>query len=166
MASFGGAAAALGLVTSPVMATEGPSSESELTARTTEYCAPLVQTSTGRELNAGTTAHAYSQQNVGNVGISIFAGRDLGEHSPEYLGALLVNEMRDRGVQAECFVHSERVPNGTGVRFHVVGLSTSEDSLGITASFDEDMLDGVAAEAKTAGMILVARNEQSPGTNR
>lgn len=165
-AGFSGAVAALGLATSPSLATEGPSGESELTARTTEYCAPLAQTSTGRELNAGTSAHAYSQQNVGNVGVSIFAGRDLGEHSPEYLGALLVNEMRDRGVQAECFVHNERVPNGTGVRFHVAGLSMSEESIGITASFDEDMLDSVAAEAKTAGMILVARNEHSPGTNR
>lgn len=140
--------------------------ETELSPRTVEHCAPLSRTSTGRVLNAGTTAHEYSQQNVGSVGISIFAGRDLGEHSPEYLGALLVNEIRARGVQAECFVHHERMPNGTGVRYHVAGLSTSDESLGITASFDEEVLDGVAAEAKTAGMILAAQDNQSPGTNR
>ncbi|MFS2318899.1 hypothetical protein RMQ97_13260 [Maricaulis sp. D1M11] len=42
----------------------------------------------------------------------------------------------------------------------------SDESLGITASFDEDMLDGVAAEARTAGRLLVAEADQAPGTNR
>ena len=166
LARFGGAVAAVGLATSPVLATEGPRSEPDMAPRTTEYCAPLVRTSTGRELNAGTTAHAFSQEHVGSVGISIYAGRDLGDNSPEFLGALLVNELRSRGVQAECFVHHERVPNGTGVRFHVAGLSMSEESIGITASFDENMLNGVAAEARTAGMLLVAEAGQAPGTNR
>lgn len=165
-AGFSGVVAAIGLATSPVRATEGPRSEPNMAPRTTEYCAPLVRTSTGREVDASYSAHSYAQDHVGYVGISIFAGRDLGDNSPEYLGALLVNELRSRGVQAECFVHHERVPNGTGVRFHVAGLNMSDDSLGITASFDEDMLDGVAAEARTARGLLVASADHSPGTNR
>lgn len=165
---FTGAVAATALFAAPACANDTASSTAEngLEPRTEAFCGELRETDGGRILNAGTTAHTYSQENLGNVGISIFAGRDLGDHSPEYLGALLVNELRSRGVQAECFVHNERVQNGTGIRFHVAGLSMSEDSLGITASFDEEMLDGVEAEAKTAGRLLVAEAQQGPATNR
>ena len=165
---FAAATAATALFAAPACANDASASAAEngLEPRTEAFCGELMQADNGHIFNARTSSHAYSQENLGNVGISIFAGQDFGDNSPEFMGALLVNEFRARGVHAECFVHHTPVPNGTGVWFHIAGLAQSEESLGITAAFDEDMLDSLEAEAKTAGMLLVADAGDGPATNR
>ena len=158
LARFGGAVAAVGLATSPVLAQADSEVRDTLELRSEAFCGDLYRTSTGRQVDASFTAHNYSQQNIGKIGVSIFAGQDLGEHSPEFLGTALVNSLRRRGVEAECFVHHEEMPNGTGVNFHIAGLTYSEESLSISEALNAEVMDALAAEAKTAGMLLVAAN--------
>ncbi len=126
----------------------------------TSQCSPLAQTSTGREVDASYSAHKYSQENVGAVGISIFGGRDLGSFSPHDLGTKLVKILEMNGVKAECFVHHRDVTNGTAVNFNVDGLAWKEDGfLNISESISKDTLRGVIAEAKTAKSLLASSSQ-------
>lgn len=118
-------------------------------------CGPLYQTSTGREVDASYSAHRYSQQHVGAVGISIFPGADLGSYSGHDLGTKIVSALKINGVDAECFVHNNTHSNGTSVNFHITGLAWKEDgALNISQSLARDTLRGVIAEAKTARELL------------
>lgn len=40
-------------------------------------CAPLHKTKWGEDYSASTSAHRYSERNIGSVGISIYPGSDL-----------------------------------------------------------------------------------------
>lgn len=157
---FGGATMAAALFAMPMAANAEETIEVANTTtqlRETAYCAPLLPAQNGFIMNASASAHKYSKNNIGAVGISIFAGQDLGEHSPEFLGTVLVNSLRRRGVEAECFVHHKEMPNGTGINFHITGLSWGKDhSLSISESLNIETIEGVAAEAKTAGIILAS----------
>ncbi|MEW7986971.1 MAG: hypothetical protein AB2765_07915 [Candidatus Thiodiazotropha endolucinida] len=129
-------------------------------------CAPLHQTSTGREVNASLSAHRYSQQNIGAVGISIFPGTDLGDQSPHKLGHILRSTFQKYGVEAECFVHNRTHSNGTSVNFKIAGLSWKEDgSLNISQSLDKSTLRGIIAEAKTAKEFLPTSSEPLASLN-
>ena len=174
---FAGAVAATALFAAPACAQQDTANAAEptpisfttgvaLDQRDEPFCGELRQASDGQEINAGATAHRYSQDNLGYVGISIFAGQDLGEYTPEYLGTALVNSLRRRGVEAECFVNHTPNQNGTSVDFHIAGLSWNGDGgLSISQALNAELMDSITAEARTAGMLLVAAN--SPDfTNR
>jgi len=149
--------------TSPVQTASVTTLNTKL--RETPQCAPLFKNNVGRELDASFSAHDYSKKNIGAVGISIFAGQDLGQNSPELLGTALVNSLLKRGVQAECFVHHKTMPNGTGVDFKIAGLSWGKNkSLQVSEALNAEMMDKVAAEAKTAGMLL-SSNQNTFGMN-
>lgn len=123
-------------------------------------CAPMEQAASGHVFDAGTSAHIYSQRNVGAVGISIFPGADLGNQSPHKLGNILRSTMQKYGVESECYVHNNPGPNGTSVQFHIDGLAWKEDgSLNVSQSLDKNTLRGVIAEAKTAKELLAARSQ-------
>lgn len=118
-------------------------------------CGPLYVNKVGRVINAGFSAFDYSERNPGKVGISIFPGQDLGPNSPEDLGTALVNSLRNRGVHAECFVHYDYGPKGTGVDFKIRGLSWGKDKpLQISQALNKETMDAVAAEVKTGIMLL------------
>lgn len=123
--------------------------------RETEFCAPLYVNDVGRTIDASFSAHDFSVKNPGKVGISIFPGQDLGANSPENLGTALVNSLRKRGVQAECFVHYDYGPKGTGIDFKIRGLSWGKDKpLQISKALNTETMNAVAAETKTGNMLL------------
>ena len=129
--------------------------ETTMEMRETFKCADLRENEAGRVFNAGTSAWVYSDEQSGRVGISIYPGRDLGDHSPEKLGTILVNTFRDNGVQAECFVNDEGVENGTSIDFKVNGLSWGKTrTFNISEATDPETLKGVIDEAKTGRMLL------------
>ena len=101
-------------------------------------CAPMERASSGHVFDAGTSAHIYSRQSIGAVGISIFPGADLGNQSPHKLGNILRSTMQKYGVPAECYVHKTSSQNGTSIQFHIAGLAWKEDgSLNISQSLDK-----------------------------
>lgn len=120
-----------------------------------EQCSPLFRTSSGRQVNASYSAHRYSQENVGAVGISIFPGQDLPMGSAHTIGLKLAQAFRQNGVQAACFVHFENGPKGSGFNFKVAGLSWKKDGpMTIVEATNVETLRGVAAEARTARALL------------
>lgn len=158
--------AAIALVTSPMSAHAEDAAVYPAAAvpaydlRETPYCAPLRENAVGREMDASYSAYKFSQENVGKVGISIFPGQDLGDKSPEFLGTLLVNSFRKRGVEAECFVHHETGPKGTGLDFKINGHSWGVDrALNLSEVLDVDTIEKVVAEAKTAKMLLSSNDK-------
>jgi len=131
-----------------------------------QRCAPLDRTSSGRSVAAVVSAHRYSRENVGAVGIPISPGRDLGSRSPHELGALLVEGLRRTGVEARCFIDDVRAPRGTGVEFVINGLEWDDrGSLSISEALNVDTIKSVAAEA-TAARRLLASNHRYDGLNR
>lgn len=131
------------------------SSNYEAYAAQQEQCSPLYQTSTGREVDASYSAHNYSQENKGAVGIAIFAGPDLGNASPHLLGTKLVQVMRQNGLESKCFVHHTPNKNGTSVTFKIDGLSIGPDSgYGIAKALEKETLRNVVLNARTAQKLL------------
>jgi len=120
-----------------------------------ERCSPLFQTSTSRQVNASYSAHRYSQENVGAVGISIFPGRTLSQDAAHALGTQLVQALHQNEVEARCFVHFENGEKGSGFDFIITGLSWNDERpLSIVEATDVATLHAVIAEAKTAGTLL------------
>lgn len=120
-----------------------------------ERCSPLFQTSIGRQVNASYSAHRYSQENIGAVGISIFPGRTLSQDAAHALGAQLVQVLHQNAVEARCFVHFENGEKGSGFDFVITGLSWNDERpLSIVEATDVATLRAVIAEAKTARTLL------------
>lgn len=125
-------------------------------SESTEQCSPLFRTSSGRQVNASYSAHRYSQENVGAVGISIFPGRTLSQDSAHDLGHKLVNMFKQNDVEARCFVHYDNGAKGSGFNFKITGLSWKKDGpMNIVEATSETTLRGVIAEAKTARALLL-----------
>jgi len=130
--------------------------------RMADECAPLFKNSVGRVIDASFSAHDYSEKNLGKVGISIFPGQDLGKNSPESLGTALVNSLRKRGVDAECFIHYEYGAKGTGIDFKIRGLSWGKDKpLQISEALNADTINAVAAEVQIGNLLLDNNNSSS-----
>ncbi len=118
-------------------------------------CAPLMIDASGFEAEAGASAHSYSKNNLGSVGISIYPGTDLGDQSPHKLGTALQSVMDKYGISASCFVQDDVTAAGTSVQFHIAGLSWKKDGyLTVSQSLSQDTLAGVIAEARTAKALL------------
>jgi hypothetical protein len=126
-----------------------------------QTCAPLERTNWDQVINASTTAHMYSQKNLGAVGISIFPGADLERNgfTADELGAKLVNVLKGAGVEAQCFINNSHFINsGTALGFKVNGLSITIDgddrfNMGQVQD-DKRILRTTVAEAKTSKMLL------------
>lgn len=118
-------------------------------------CAPLYRNAADRQANALLSAHIYSQENVGAVGISIFPGQDLPANLAHSVGMKLVTAFEQNGIQAACFVHTEIGSSGSGFNFKITGLAWSEDGpMSISEATNIETLRGVAAEARTARALL------------
>lgn len=124
-------------------------------------CAPLEKTGYGMEWDASYSAHKYSRNNVGSIGISIFPGADLDNFTADELGAKLVSLFESTGVQAKCFVNNSQFSNsGTALGFKIGGLSITIDG---DNSFNMDqvaqdkrILRTAISEAKTANQLLAS----------
>lgn len=126
-------------------------------------CSSLKQNRYGHQMGAGSSAHLYSQQNVGAVGISIFPGADLeiSGFTAHQLGAKLVSVLNKAGVKAECFVNDSLFENnGTALGFQIDGFSITvdgQDAFGMRQiQEDKRILRSAVAEAKTAKMLLAS----------
>lgn len=154
--------AALGLALAPISggASAQDAQVQQVSATTqTAQCSPLFRTSTGREVNARMSAHVYSQQYVGAVGISIFPGQDLSLDGAHSAGAALVDVFKRSGIEARCFVHNERGPEGSGFNYKIDGQSWNKDGpMNIVEASDVETLRGVAAEARTARALLASQD--------
>lgn len=118
-------------------------------------CSPLYRNAGDRQANALLSAHIYSQENIGAVGISIFPGQDLPESLAHSVGRQLVTAFEQNGIQAACFVHNEIGSSGSGFNFKITGLAWNEDRpLSISEATNIETLRGVAAEARTARALL------------
>lgn len=167
VAGFSGVVAAIGLATSPVRATEGPSE-----ARESAFCGELfVDPETNNERNASYSAGRHARENPGVVGISIFVGVDLPQDRVDDLARALEVSFENRGVPARCFVDRTLVEGGTGIRFHVRGLAYPSsgpsyiiDDFYAPDNNGSDIIDGIAAEARTGNMLLAERGDDY--TNR
>ncbi|MEM7467204.1 MAG: hypothetical protein AAF387_10000 [Pseudomonadota bacterium] len=126
-------------------------------------CAALTKDAQGYEWDASYSAHNYSEDNIGNVGISIYPGEDLNSFSADELGSKLVNLFKSAGVQAECFINnSSFTESGTALSFKIDGLSIvidGDDTFGMKqVREDKRILRSAAAEeAKTAKDVLASR---------
>jgi hypothetical protein len=136
-------------------------------------CAPLEKTSYGMELGASYSAHAYSEKNVGSVGISIFPGADLeaSGFTADQLGTKLVSVLRGAGINAECFVNNSHFDaSGTALGFKVGGLSIQidgDDSFNMAqVQSDKRILKATVAEAKTAKQLLASTDPDTLALNR
>lgn len=124
---------------------------------TTERCSPLYRNAVDRQASAGLSAHIYSRENVGAVGISIYPGRTLSQDSAHALGVKIVTALEQNGVGARCFVHYENGTKGSGFDYKITGLSWSDDGpLNIVEATSPETLRGVIAEAKTARALLAS----------
>lgn len=142
------------LIASPAAVNDAQAQQQNVAAASS-VCSPLMRTSTGREITAAYSAAQFSKQRLGDIGISIYPGKDLGKHSPDYLGSMLVTYFKNKGVNASCFIDNNPNSNGTAVNFHVDGMAVNGDRpYGIAAALDKTKLDVVVAEAKTARLIL------------
>ena len=124
-------------------------------------CAPLKKTNWGQDLGASSSAHMYSEDNIGSVGISIFPGADLETNgfTADELGTTIVSALSDVGVNAQCYVHKTQFPeSGTALGFKVAGLSIvvdGDESFNMAQVWNDGrILQSTIAEAKTAGQLL------------
>ena len=125
-------------------------------------CAPLYQSSTGRKINASYSSYKYSQENIGAVGISIFPGQDATFEVANSLGTKIATVLKRHGVEAECFVHNEIGPKGTGFNFDIVGIPWSEDRpLNAKEATSKDVLKAVLERAKIAKDVVAVSNDES-----
>ena len=154
----------MALAASPFVATTATAQEAQkfniaaetyvIPPRDTAFCGELARNAGDRELGASVSASLFSKANIGKVGVSIYPAQDLGDKSPEFLGTVLINSLRKRGVDAECFVHHSLGEKGTGVDFIIEGRPWREDrALNLSEALDADLIDTVAAQAKTTAML-------------
>ena len=59
---------------------------------------------------------------VAGVGIAIYAGADLGKHSPEKVGQYFIDKLLEEGLKAEMHIE-HNYAHGTGMEFFVNGES-------------------------------------------
>lgn len=157
------AAATASLAAAPSYAQQQPQLQQASASAQFEQCAPLYRNQSGQTANARLSAHIYSQENIGAVGISIFPGQDLTMDGAHSAGTALASAFKRNGIEARCFVHSERGPNGSGFGYKIAGQSWNTDGpLNIVEASDVETLRGVAAEARTARALLASGPNSDP----
>lgn len=80
-----------------------------------------------------------------NIGIALYAGRDLGKHSPEKVGQYFVDEIAKFGMTAKMFIKHDH-PHGSSMAFYINGESYLRDP--VRPSEALKLIEAVAAESK------------------
>ena len=79
------------------------------------------------------------------IGIALYAGKDLGKHSPEKIAQYFKDELAKHNVKAEVFIkHNHEY--GSSMTFYINGDSWLKKAVGALEAVD--MIEGLAAEAK------------------
>lgn len=123
-------------------------------------CDPLIEIN-GLTADAGLSAQTISSQTPGLVAISAYPGPDLHDY-PTFLEGLF----EKNGVRATCFINStEYETSGSALSFYVAGTPVSFDGrqhFGIDEiNSNIEILKTVAAEARTAQLLLASNNADS-----
>ena len=87
---------------------------------------------------------------VPGVGIALYAGKDLGKHSPEKVGQYFVDYLAKEGVKAEVFIKPDH-EYGSSMGFYINGDSWTDDPLRPSEALED--LEFLANESK---LILYA----------
>ncbi len=82
---------------------------------------------------------------VPGVGIALFAGKDLGKHSPEKVGQYFVDKLTAEGLKAEVFTKPDH-EYGSSMGFYIDGVTWMLKPVGPMQGIDK--LDFLADEAK------------------
>lgn len=127
-------------------------------------CAPLKHDAQGYQWDASYSAHKYSKEHVGNVGISIFPGADLKNFTADELGLAITSSFKKHGVEAQCFVNQSSFPDsGTALGFKIDGLSIKvdgDDSFNMKqVRTDKRIIKYAISEAKMVKRLLSKANE-------
>jgi len=154
-----GATAALMVLFAPFCVAQGQDANvHSVSVNQDTHCAPLEVNTTGRTLDAGLSAYRYSKKDAGSVGISIFPGSNIPTDAAHNLGTVLRAVFQRSGIDAECFVHYENGPKGTGINFKIDGLTWSENGpLNILEAKDIKTLKAVATEARLVRKLLESK---------
>jgi len=153
--------AAISLALAPISGAAAQDAQMQQTSATAQAgeCTALYRNSSGRIAGAGLSAHKYSQDHIGAVGISIYPGQDLTIEGAHSAGSALAGAFARNGIEARCFVHYERGSAGSGFNYSIDGQSwSSERPMTIVEASDVETLRGVAAEARTAKALLASRD--------
>lgn len=78
------------------------------------------------------------------IGITLYAGKDLGNNSPEKVAQHFKNQLAKRQVKAEVFIKSDH-PYGTSMGFYINGGSWLRDPVDPLKGIE--LLDALAADA-------------------
>jgi len=103
-----------------------------------------IAATVGFENDVTGAARKFSCDELG-VGIALYAGADLGKHSPEKVGQYLVDALAKEGLKAKVFIKDDH-DYGTGVGFYINGRSWLRESVDPVKGIE--MLEGITAEAK------------------
>ena len=79
------------------------------------------------------------------VGIALYAGSDLGKHSPEKVGKYFMDALIAEGLQAEVFIKPDH-EHGSSMGFYINGASWRDDA--VRPSEALKLLEFLAAESK------------------
>lgn len=90
------------------------------------------------------SATKYSCDVLG-VGIALYAGKDLGKHSPETVGKYFVDKLAAEGLEASLFIEPNH-PHGTSMAFYINGESWRREAVDPLEA--ADMVVTLATEAK------------------
>ncbi|MEW8626272.1 MAG: hypothetical protein AB2551_11010 [Candidatus Thiodiazotropha sp.] len=92
---------------------------------------------------------------VPGIGIALYAGKDLGKHSPEKVGQYFTDKLAEEGLQSQVFVEPEH-PYGASMGFYINGSSWLLEPVRPSKGVKE--IDALAAEAK---LILLTNGRVS-----
>ncbi len=82
---------------------------------------------------------------VPGVGIALYAGKDLGKHSPEKVGQYFVDKLAAEGLKAEVFIKPDH-EYGSSMGFYIDGESWLQEPARVSESIKK--VDFLADEAK------------------
>lgn len=117
-----------------------------------------IEATVGFENDVTGQARRYSCEFDG-VGITLYAGADLGKHSPEKVGQYFVDELAKEGVKSRVFIHSDH-EHGSSMAFYVNGSSWKDEP--VRPSDALGMIEFLANESKLI-LYTEGRIDRIPG---
>lgn len=108
-----------------------------------DRCQTIIET-VGFEDSITGEARKFSCD-VSGVGVALYAGSDLGKHSPQKVGQYFIDKLEAEGLEANLYILDE-YDHGSHMEFYVNGQSSMIYSMRPSKAIK--MIDGIAADAK------------------
>lgn len=128
-----------------------------------EICSPVRKAANGVSWGASRTAHQFSMERRGNVGISIYPGAELKEskYTADQIGVYLVEQLQKGSdvIRAKCFVNERWVDGGTSINFKVYGISIPKrkdpriGGVNLEVALDANTINAVKGEATLVSIL-------------